>query len=111
MKNQDKVAIDEALNVEHFFCDGLYAKKMTMKKGYVVGKHIHDFTHVSALKSGRVLLGVDGVFQTYIAPCYITIEENKSHTIEALEDSKWFCIHLTDETDCEKIDANLTGKD
>ncbi len=99
--------INDLLKVEHFFCDGLYAKKMRIAKGLLVGKHVHDFTHVSALKSGRVLLGVDGVKTEHVAPCYLTIEAGKVHTIEAIEDSEWFCIHMTDEDDPEKIDETL----
>lgn len=101
--------IDELLHVEHFFCDGLYAKRMSIKAGYTVGKHVHDFTHMSALKSGRVIVTVDGVPSLHVAPAWVEIEAGRTHTIEAVEDSVWFCTHLTDETDASKIDEELIG--
>lgn len=105
----DPVEINDMLEVEHFFCDGLYAKRMRIMAGYTVGKHVHDFTHMSALKSGRVVLTVDGVPSVHIAPAWIEVVAGKVHTIEALEDSVWFCTHLTDETDASKIDEDLTA--
>jgi quercetin dioxygenase-like cupin family protein len=101
--------LNEMLEVEHFFCGGLYAKRMKIKAGYTVGKHVHDFTHMSALKSGHVIVTVDAVSTVHIAPDWIEIEAGRVHTIEALEDSVWFCTHLSDETDSEKIDHELVA--
>jgi quercetin dioxygenase-like cupin family protein len=99
--------LDGLLQVEHYFCDGLYAKRMRIKAGYTVGKHVHDFTHMSALKSGRVIVTVDGAPAEYAAPAWVEIQAGREHTIHALEDAVWFCTHLTDETDPEHIDEEL----
>ena len=101
--------MDDYLNVEHFFIGGMYAKKMTLKNGDTIGKHLHDFTHVSALKSGKVILSVDGVKTEHNAPCFLTIEDGKVHEIQAVTAAEWFCLHITDETDEDKIDHVLIG--
>lgn len=99
--------INDLLQVQHFFLDGLYTKRMMIPAGYEVGKHVHDFAHQSQLAKGSVLLDVDGVVTKYVAPAYMHIEAGKQHIITAITDSIWFCMHITDETDPEKIDESL----
>lgn len=100
--------INDVLQVEHFFCGGLYTKRMVIPAGCEVGKHVHDFMHQSQLAKGRVLLDVDGVVTEHVAPAYLVVEAGKQHVITAIEDSVWFCTHVTDETDPDKIDESLT---
>lgn len=105
----DKAKIDEFLQVEHFFCDGLYTKRMTIPAGLSVGKHVHDFSHQSQLAKGTVVLDVDGELSEHTAPAYLMVEAGKEHTIIAMTDAVWFCTHITDETDPDKIDESLIG--
>ena len=102
------MTIDETLQVEHFFCGGMYSKRMIIPAGIEVGKHVHDFSHMSMLAKGRVLLDIDGIVTEHEAPAYLMVEAGKQHIITAVEDSVWFCTHITDETDPEKIDESLT---
>jgi len=104
----DKKQIEAALQVTHFFCDGLYTKRMVIRAGENVGKHVHDFDHHSQLAKGHVLLNIDGIVTEHRAPAYLMVEAGKQHVITAIEDSVWFCTHVTDETDPEKIDESLT---
>lgn len=99
--------INDLLQIEHFFCNGLYTKRMAIPAGVFVGKHVHDFTHHSQLAKGSVLLDVDGVVTEHTAPAYLTIEAGKQHIITAITDAVWFCTHVTDETDPDKIDESL----
>jgi dTDP-4-dehydrorhamnose 3,5-epimerase-like enzyme len=48
--------------------------------------------------------------QLYRAPVAVTIRAGVSHGIVALEDSVWFCIHATDETDPAKVDEVVIQK-
>jgi len=50
---------------------------------------------------------VQGVEKDYMAPACITILAGQHHTITAHEDSVWFCIHATDETDAANVDEVL----
>lgn len=43
----------------------------------------------------------------YSAPTAIEIKKNEVHTIQALEDSVWFCVHATDVVDPDEIDHEL----
>jgi quercetin dioxygenase-like cupin family protein len=93
--------------VEHHFSDGLYAKRMVIPKGFEAGQHAHKYSHLSILAKGHVIVKTDHTQKEYRAPACIEIKSHVNHTIEALEDSEWFCIHATDETDAKKIDQVL----
>lgn len=93
----------------HHFAAGVYAKQMTLPKGHWAMKHVHDYDHLSILSQGTVVVEVDGVRHGYAAPACILIKAGQEHRIEALSDAVWFCIHATDETDPDKVDAVLIG--
>jgi len=97
--------------VKHNFSDGLYAKEMSLPKGYIAYSHSHVYSHLSILAKGRVIVKTDDYNKEYYAPACINIEANTNHQIEALEDVVWFCIHATEETDINKIDEVLIGKE
>lgn len=104
----DKKGIFEVdLGIIHHFSDGLYAKEMTLPKGYEACTHSHAFSHLSILAKGRVIVETDDKMQEFSAPSCIEIKAHVHHRIEALEDAKWFCIHATEETDVSKIDEVL----
>jgi quercetin dioxygenase-like cupin family protein len=98
------------LGTVHNFSDGLYAKQMFIPKGYVVGQHAHKFSHLSILAKGKVIVKTDSGETNYEAPACLEIKEGINHAIEALEDSVWFCIHATEETNIDNIDNILIGK-
>lgn len=98
------------MNIEHHFSSGVYAKQTMLPKGSFAVQHKHKHSHLSILASGRVLVCVDEEEKEYVAPACITIKAGKNHGVEALEDSVWFCIHATDETDINKVDQVVIAK-
>jgi quercetin dioxygenase-like cupin family protein len=101
------MTLDEQLEVEHHFSHGMYAKRMTLKEGFVIGTHKHNFTHMSILAKGTARVEAGGESKIYEAGDCIEIAANVEHRIFALEDIVWFCIHATDVTDPELIDETL----
>lgn len=99
--------IEFDLKIQHYFSDGLYAKKMELPKGSYVVSHKHVYDHLSVLASGHVVVEVDGVETIHIAPACLNILAGQHHKITALEDSYWYCIHATNETDIAMIDNVL----
>jgi quercetin dioxygenase-like cupin family protein len=73
----------------------------------MVGKHVHDYDHFSALLSGSVEVSVDGESEVKHAPALLTIKAGREHVIKAVTDAVWHCIHATDERDPDKIDEVL----
>lgn len=102
---------EEAAQMEHFFTQGLYAKKMIVPAGTKVPTHRHVYDHLSILAQGRVRVSVGPVIKEYVAPAMIEIKKNIVHTISAVEDSVWFCVHATDATDVESLESTAIIKD
>lgn len=94
-------------NIKHHFSSGVYAKECIIPKGSIVVQHQHSYDHLSVVASGRVLVTAGDTLQEYVAPACINIPANTYHAVKALEDSVWFCIHHTYETDPEKVDKVL----
>lgn len=92
----------------HHFSDGLYAKEMFLVKNSFAVQHKHTYDHLSILSKGKVRVLFDGENSLeFTAPACINIVKDLNHAIYALEDSVWFCVHATDETDVDKIDHVL----
>lgn len=96
---------DLELNIEHHFSTGLYARKHEVKKGGFVQTHKHNYDHMSILAQGRALVTVDFQTRELVAPAVIEIKAGKTHRITAVEDLVWFCIHATDATTADEVEA------
>ena len=95
------------LQIQHHFAPNIYAKQMHLPASHVAQSHKHTFDHLSILALGSALLEVDGVVAPHGAGSAILIKANAVHTITALTDCIWFCIHATEITDPNLIDATL----
>lgn len=102
---------EEASEIEHFFTEGVYARKMEIQAGTEVPTHKHVYDHLSILAKGRVRVAVGPIIQEYVAPAMIEIKKDMSHKITALEDSLWFCIHATTATDIESLEQTVIVKE
>jgi len=99
---------DERLS--HHFSDGLYAKEIHIPEGHYILQHKHVYSHLSVLAKGFVAVEVDGETVEYEAPACINIKAGANHTISAIEDSVWFCIHATDEKNPDAVDRAVIGE-
>ena len=95
------------LDITHHFGGGVYAKEARIPAGTLATQHVHSFDHLSLLASGRVVVSVEGHGTEYSAPACLKIEAGKAHSVYAMTDAVWFCIHSTEETDPAKVDQGL----
>ena len=89
--------------MEHHFSDGLYAKKARLKPGQSLTQHKHNYEHLSILAQGRCLVTVEGKTTEHVGPKAIVIAAGAAHTVFALEETVWFCIHATDATTVDEM--------
>ncbi len=101
------MTIDIDLMIKHHFSNGLYAKEMHLPAGHFAVSHRHEYDHISMLASGHARVETSGDSVEYDAPAFIMIRAHVEHTITALDDVTWFCVHETDETNAENIDEVL----
>lgn len=99
------------LRTQHHFAAGVYIKQMALRRGHYAETHEHNYDHFGLLGSGEAVVELEGECKVHVGPCVIEIRAGKKHKITALTDIEWFCIHATDETDPEKVDAVLIKGD
>ena len=91
---------EEGFTIEKFFheSDGLVSMEMHIPAGISVGKHVHNYSHLSVLAKGKVIVVVGDAEGVVVdAPHCLTVTANIPHEIHALTDAVWYCIHATDE--------------
>lgn len=97
------------VGVEHHFLPHLYCKLAKIPAGMHLIQHVHTYDHASHLIAGKVLLSLNNgaSWEAIEAPRTLLIRAGIAHQVVALEDSLWYCVHVTDETNVEKIDETL----
>jgi len=93
------------IGIHHHFANRTYIKETLIPAGKVLTQHVHEHDHLSALMAGIAKVTVDGVESIHQAPEILRIEAHKVHKVESITDVLWLCIHGTDETDVDKVDA------
>ncbi len=79
--------------IEHYFIGDSYAKKMTLGAGDMAITHSHTYDHMSVLIKGTAIVECDGIKTTYRPGSVIEIKANVNHSITAIDDVVWLCIH------------------
>lgn len=98
----------EDLQIEHHFvANEVYSKRTTIPAGVLLTQHVHLYDHASALISGTAVVAVDGDEREYTGPCMLMIKAGSAHSVRAITEVVWHCIHITGETDAAQVDAGL----
>jgi hypothetical protein len=92
-KNNPIVNNSDKIPINHFFMDGVYIRKMTMYKGYVVIGAIHKHKHMCFLLEGHLSVASSSGVKEYVAPCYIISEPGEKRILYSHEDSCWYNTH------------------
>jgi quercetin dioxygenase-like cupin family protein len=95
------------VDINHYFGGGVYAKQTIIPADRVLVQHIHPHPHLSILASGKVTVEANGHSYEYHAPACIVIPAGVAHSVTALTDVVWYCIHATHDTDPETVDQTL----
>lgn len=96
--------------IVHHFAPGLYAREMRLPKGAFISSKVHKFPGLSILSKGSMALYMDdGTTQIVHEGFHIVAPAGARRAAIALEDVVWTCMHPTDETDVDKIEAHFTA--
>jgi hypothetical protein len=89
--------------LKHILAGGVYIKTYFVPRGAKIWTKQFAEDHVSILGQGSVILeGPDGKAK-FAAPAHCNIPANSRIGVIALEDSVWYCIHPTEETDLDVL--------
>ena len=97
--------------VRHVFAPGTYAREMTIPEGEVIIGKIHRHAHVNVISAGRVQVLSEFGMEYREAPCTFVSQPGIKRVVYALETTVWTTIHITDETDLDKIEAEVIAPD
>lgn len=83
----------DKIPINHFFMDGVYIRKMTMHKDFVVIGAIHKHLHMCFLLQGHLSVASSTGVKEYIAPCYIIAQPGEKRILYSHEESCWYNTH------------------
>jgi hypothetical protein len=93
--------------VEHCFAPGSYARTMFIPKGHLIIGKVHRHSHLNIISYGDVSVATfDGV-DRFAGHNVFTSLEGVKRVVFANEDTMWTTIHITSETDLEKIEEEV----
>lgn len=96
------------MEIEHIFCDGVYSKVCTFKRGESDVQHKHNFSHLSIVASGFFCVTAEGEDSREYGPgAVIVIPAGVAHGVLARTGGVWVCTHRSDIVDTDLIDESL----
>ena len=96
--------------VRHIFAPGCYAREMLIPAGTVITGKIHKHAHLNFISKGKVRVATEFGHEIFEAPHTFVSEVGTKRAVHALEDTIWTTVHVTDETDLEKIEEYVIAK-
>ena len=105
-----KMDLDKECPVRHLFAPGAYAREMTIPKGTVIIGKIHKHAHLNFISAGKVRVVTEHGSHELTAPHTFVSEVGTKRVVYALEETIWTTVHVTNETDLEKIEDYVIAK-
>ena len=97
-----------ACPVVHRFTPGLYIREITMPKGAMITSMEHKTQHPFVISKGIVeVVSENEGPVTYCAPHFGITQPGTRRMLNILEETVWTTFHPTEETDIEKIAAEV----
>lgn len=96
--------------LQHVFAPGAYARTMRIPAGTVIVGKIHKHAHLNILSQGRVSVMTEDGLENLEGPLTMVSPPGTKRAVYAHTDAVWTTIHLTDETDLEKIEEHVIAK-
>ena len=97
--------------LKHSFADGCYVREIFIPKGTVVVGKIHKHSHPNFLMKGKVIVITESGRKEICAPCSMISDAGTKRAVLAVEDTVWITVHVTKETELEKIEEEIIAKD
>jgi quercetin dioxygenase-like cupin family protein len=102
-KLAEQAGIQSGVNIledvsKNFEGAGVSVKMTPLKAGLHVIQHKHEYDHLSVLLSGKVKVTNDSMtylIDATVSPKSLIIEAGEYHSVYALTDAVWLCVHKT----------------
>lgn len=94
--------------VRNFFCNGLFAREMTIPAGVVATGAVHKTEHLTVVSKGHLHLMTDDGVVEIRAPYIGASKAGIKRVAYAIEETVITTFHATTEADLEKVIAELS---
>lgn len=96
--------------LKHVFAPGAYGREIFIPKGTLVVGKIHKHAHLNFLMKGKVSVLTEEGPKTMEGPLMMVSPAGTKRVVYTHEDTVWATVHLTNETDLEKIEEEVIAK-
>lgn len=93
--------------LEHHFAPGVYLRTIVMPAGMFIVGHRHRTKHLNIVWSGRARVLIGSEVHEIVGPCTFVSEPGVRKVLLILEEMRWSTIHVTPETDMERLRDEL----
>jgi hypothetical protein len=100
------------LETTHYWADGMYCRVLFRPADTLIVGKVHRREHFYIVASGEVtVIGADGQKQRIIGPRVIVSAPGTKRAVYSHTDATTITVHRTQETDLDKIEAELIEED
>jgi quercetin dioxygenase-like cupin family protein len=95
---------------KHHFAPGVYLREFFLPKGMYFTSKIHKTTHFLIVASGKTKIVSEKGEQIIVGPTVLLTTPGTKRAVYGIEDTTFFTVHVSEETDLEKLEDNLIAK-
>lgn len=95
------------IKITHYFAPGVYAREMFLPAGVMLTGKIHRHAHMNIMSQGDVTIVMEDGRKRVQAPFSFVSAPGTKRAFYAHADTVWTTIHPTNETDLEKLEAEI----
>ncbi len=95
------------LQTEHYFADGMYARRLYRSAGTLIVGKVHKREHFFVIARGSLIIWTEGGMKQLSAGAVIASKPGTKRVTLAMEDSIGITFHRTDKTNLDEVEAEL----
>ena len=95
------------MTVVHHFAPGVYARELHIPAGTLLTGKMHKTTHLNVVSAGDITVWTEEGMKRISAPFTFVSYPGTKRIGLAHTDTVWTTIHVTNETDLDKIEAEV----
>lgn len=99
--------VKDSIPLDHQFIPGAYARGMCVAAGTLIVGKIHRKPCFNFILSGACVVWSEWGRQDILAPLFFVSPPGTKRIIYAVQDLIWYNVHGTEQTDLEKLEAEL----
>lgn len=108
--------LDRLCPLKHVFapggaCKHVYGREIFIPAGTAIVGKIHKHAHLNMLMKGKVSVFTEKGREDFVGPLMMVSQAGTKRAVYAHEDTVWVTVHLTNDTDLEKIEDEIIAKD